>query len=138
MANSAADALSRYPFVQQEEFKELISAISTVQFNRQVLDAITSHYATDPFFSHVLANPDRYRFYVVEDGYIYQDGRLCILNHRPSKEMLLSLKHNDNNHFGYVKTLAALRETHFWQGMAKDVEQYVRTCSSCALNKSST
>ena len=51
---------------------------------------------------------------------------------------MIHREHDDNNHFGYVKTLAALRETYFWPGMVKDVEQYFRTCALCALNKSST
>ena len=38
-------------------------------------------------------------------------------------------------HFGRDKTLANIAKNFFWPGMTKDVEDYVRSCESCQVNK---
>ena len=39
-------------------------------------------------------------------------------------------------HLGVDKTVAKIKERFYWPGMYRDVEQWIRTCASCATRKS--
>lgn len=50
---------------------------------------------------------------------------------------LITLAHNSivGAHFGIVKTLEFLQRTFFWAKMAKNVREYIRSCSICKQTK---
>src|SRR5579859_1689497 len=54
------------------------------------------------------------------------------------REYLLSLHHDGQNHFGYEKTYEMITRDYFWPGLDKDVKKYIKSCESCARNKTST
>ena len=43
--------------------------------------------------------------------------------------------HNDVGHFGLERSLDLARCRFYWPGMAKDIEEWVRTCESCVLRR---
>jgi RNase H-like domain found in reverse transcriptase len=61
ISNSAADALSRYPYVQAKEEREgsTISAVSLVEFDPEVLRLVRASYPNDGLFAPVIKNPER-------------------------------------------------------------------------------
>jgi len=146
VTNSAADALSRYPHVQQPEKDHApaeslveVCLISTgAEVDSDVMDAIKAAYAEDRLFGPVIANPERYPAYSILEGLIYHTERLCIPSDRTVPEALLATYHDDQNHFGVSKTQGNLSRDFLWPGITSDVEAYVRSCGSCAQNKSST
>jgi hypothetical protein len=77
ISNSAADALSRYPYVQSQDEPEL-NAVSLVEFDRQILDNICKSYAENQLFGMVVKHPDWYPLYEFDDGLLFFEGRLCI------------------------------------------------------------
>ncbi|XP_072023286.1 uncharacterized protein [Amphiura filiformis] len=38
-------------------------------------------------------------------------------------------------HFGFHKTYASIRKRYFWRGMYKDIDNWIRSCVSCASRK---
>ena len=57
--NSAADALSRYPYVQSSE--DLTAcAISMMKFDNIILGNIRKYYKNDHLFGLVIKNPESY------------------------------------------------------------------------------
>lgn len=51
------------------------------------------------------------------------------------REIALKGVHNDVGHFGLERSLDLARCRFYWPAMAKDVEEWVRTCESCALRR---
>ena len=63
---------------------------------------------------------------------------MCILaSDRKTRETLLLLYHDIQNHFGRRKTRLVIARDYFWPGLDHDVEEYIRSCDSCARNKAS-
>jgi Reverse transcriptase (RNA-dependent DNA polymerase)/RNase H-like domain found in reverse transcriptase/Integrase zinc binding domain/Chromo (CHRromatin Organisation MOdifier) domain/Integrase core domain len=140
IANSAADALSRYPYIQHltPELQE-VNAISTLEFDPSILKSVKKSYVTDSRFGPVISNPEQYPLYHIEDGFIFYEGRLCIpKNDRKIRETLLALYHDHQNHFGIPKTRQSIAKDYYWPGLENDIDQYIKSCASCARNKSST
>jgi hypothetical protein len=146
ISNSAADALSRYPYAQAHELTSnydpisaYIDATSIVEFDEVILASVRDHYKNDTFFGPVTLHPERYPLYEFKDGLILFEGRLAIpSNDRESRNTLLALHHDAQNHFGVSKTAHAINRDYFWPGISRDVENYIKSCVSCARNKSST
>jgi hypothetical protein len=146
ISNPAADALSRYPYVQPKEGGEGIvvpaslSPISLVEFDPDILRSIHSSYSEDGLFASVIKNSERYPLFQLKDGLLYFENRLCIpANDRISREKLLKHHHDElGNHFALDKTCHSLMSEYYWPGIQKDIDLYIRSCVSCGRNKSST
>ena len=143
ISNSAADALSRYPYVQQNIAvpikEEYIDELSTFELDDKVLNSIREHCPSDNLFGPVIESPDQYPLYDIVDGLIYFEGRLAIpSNDRGTRNTLMELHHDKSNHFGQTKTIKSITRELYWPGVAADVETYIKSCTSCAQNKSST
>ena len=138
VSNSAADTLSRYPYVQGPGDDE-VQAISMVEFDTDILDSVKASYNDDKRFGPVISNPEQYPAYRVEDNLIFYEGRLCVpANDRSTRELLLKHHHDHQNHFSVDKTKHSISIDYFWPGLHCDVEKYIKSCGSCARNKSST
>lgn len=63
------------------------------------------------------------------------DWRLYVPN--DSRMEVLKSMHDDSvsGHLGASKTLARVKEKYYWPGLAKDINNYVRTCEACQVNK---
>ena len=139
ITNSAADALSRYPYVQSSDDLS-VCAISIVEFDSTILNDVKNSYKDDRLFGPVIKNPERYPLFQFEEGLIFFEGRLCIpTNDRASREKLLRTHHDHaGNHHAIDKTRKSIIIDYYWPGVQRDVESYVKSCPSCARNKSST
>ena len=135
VSNTAADALSRYPFAQVNE-------VLTVEISPAMIRRIKEAYQNDAFFTPILHHPNHYaQFYepLTPDGLLYtKTGRLCVPSCRMTQETLLQEHHDHENHYGAFKTRAKLARSYFWPTMTADVDKYIRSCSQCLRNKSST
>ena len=140
ISNSAADALSRYPYVQTKEEETSLSTVSLVKFDPDILQSVCASYPKDKLFAPVISHPERYPLFQLKEGLLYFEGRLCIpANDRVSREKLLKLHHDDlGNHFAVDKTRRSLMRDYYWPGIHKDVDLYIKSCVSCGRNKSPT
>jgi hypothetical protein len=94
ITNSAADALSCYPYVQTHD-EVPIAAISQVEFDSSILASIKKSYPDDKLFAPVIKNRERYPLFQFEEGLLFFEGRLCIpANDRVSREKLLRIHHH--------------------------------------------
>jgi hypothetical protein len=79
----------------------------------------------------------------LRDGVLYRKTRtgpqgqdVCqLVLPKSLREIALRGVHNDVGHFGYESSLDLARCRFYWPGMAKDVEEWVRTCESCTLRR---
>lgn len=116
-----------------------MNAVSLVEFDHEILNNIRKSYPDDKLFGAVIENPERYPLYQLKDGLLFFEERLCIpTNDRVSREKLLKLYHDDSNHFTVDKTRRSIMSDYYWPGVHKDVELYIKSCTSCGRNKSST
>ncbi|GAA5974074.1 hypothetical protein JCM8115_002312, partial [Rhodotorula mucilaginosa] len=77
--------------------------------------------------------------FVERDGLFFFEGdRLVVLNDPELREALLHDSHDALGHFGAKKSLAALSQSLYWAGMAKQVEEYVASCDGCQRHKART
>jgi len=78
ISNSAADALSQYPYIQTSD----VNAVFTIKFDSSILSSVKDNYEEDLLFGSVIKNPGNYPLYEVRDRLVFFEGRLCI----PSKD----------------------------------------------------
>jgi len=130
--NSAADALSRYPYIQQPQTDPTpsddlveVCLVTVAEVDSDITNAIKAAYPNDTLFGPVLANPGRYPGYVAHNGLIYYNERLCFSTDKAVRETLLATYYDDQNHFGTCKTQSNLSRDFLWPGIVNDVETYV-------------
>lgn len=71
------------------------------------------------------------------DGLLWSsDGAAWVPNDRELRTLLLQLTHDWAGHFGIDRTLRKLRQHCVWDGMTREVEDYCRSCVTCAIHKS--
>src|SRR5262249_5376608 len=62
-----------------------------------------------------------------------------IPRNREIREQLFQIAHDTLGHFGFDKAYATIRDSYYWPGMRKDLEEaYIPSCSKCQRNKSRT
>src|SRR5271154_3501466 len=116
ISNSAADALSRYPYVQPNEEREVfLSPVSLVEFDSHILHSVCTSYPDDRLFTPVIQNPEQYPLFQLEEGLLFFEGHLCIpAKDRISREKLLKLHHDElGNHFVVDKTRRSLMRDYY-------------------------
>ena len=72
-------------------------------------------------------------FTLSEDGILHLDGRLCVPNDEEMRKQILLEAHNTpySVHPGATKMYQDLRKHFWWNGMKKDVAEYVSKCLTC-------
>jgi hypothetical protein len=126
-----ADPLSRRPDHQAAILA--LQAMSTLQLDNDMLKDIRQGYKEDPYFK----TTDNLRDLDYSDGLYFLRGRLCV-PHLPQLKQQLIREHHDApfaSHPGIRRTLESLARYYVWPFMARDVQGYVLSCSSCQQNK---
>jgi len=72
-----------------------------------------------------------------EDGLLLKDGVVYVLADNGIKVRILEGHHDRRTagHLGQEKTLESVLRDYFWPGMRGFINEYVRTCDTCARNK---
>ena len=71
------------------------------------------------------------------DGLLWaSDGAVWVPDDRELKTLVVQLAHDWAGHFGISRTLRKVRQHCVWDGMTREVEDYCRSCVTCAVNKS--
>src|SRR3990170_8554643 len=105
------------------------SEIESYLKNGRILKDRTTKSASNKFANQC-------KRYLLSEGQLYhwtrKGGRNLVIQ-RHQYEPLMYLLHDDPTgaHFGTSIMLAKLRQKYYWPGMAKDVEEYVKTCYQC-------
>ena len=72
-----------------------------------------------------------------EDGVVYMEGRIYVLNNKKIKEEILKENHDlvDVGYLGQHRMLELLKRMYWWPGLKEDVKKYVQGCFKCQQNK---
>jgi hypothetical protein len=101
--------------------------------------AIRRGYATDAWFRHKNLN----RALVPKNDFWYLRSNpnvLVVPAVKEIRELFIREAHETpySGHFGTKRTLEALTIGYWWPGMRDEVEEFVKNCEKCQLNKSQT
>lgn len=141
--NVVSDALSRGHLPE-------ISAADNLTTTPDIdLDDVDAFYTR--MRSNILENPDKYPQWTVDEGYVYKfvpsESPLSsninywkLLIPKSQRNRILKSCHDEPTaaHFGFFKTFFRVVLSYYWPGMRKDILRYVRSCTVCASQKSST
>jgi len=72
-----------------------------------------------------------------EDGVVYIEGRIYVLNNKKIREEILKENHDsvDVRHPGQQQMLELLKRNYWWPGLKEDVKKYVQEYFRCQQNK---
>ncbi|PHJ26048.1 retrotransposon ty3-gypsy subclass [Cystoisospora suis] len=141
--NRVADALSRIPHGSETGGNPVVvAAMHHIMCNPSIRDRIVSAYECDSFSKSVLSrltNGARVKHFSLHDGIIWcaKHGGVRVYVPVTARVHIMRLFHDSltAGHPGAKKTLRAIRRKYTWQGMEKDVREYVSTCLKCQKNK---
>ena len=126
--NKGADALSRRYLL-----------LSTLESKVLGFEIIKGLYVQDEDFKeiHEKCASHPHGLFHLDHGFLFKGTRLCIPR-SGFRELLIQELHGGAlaGHFGIEKTCSMLKEHYYWPSMSKDVEHYVKRCSTCQQAKS--
>jgi transposase InsO family protein len=108
---------------------------------------IRGAYSNDVLFSKILSHPEQHARYSVEDGLIYTTNIAgskviavlgTLFEGRRVTEIAIDQAHRIVGHKAARKTRDYISRWFWWPTLAKDVEQFCKTCSICQTTKTST
>jgi len=72
-----------------------------------------------------------------EDGVVYMEGRIYVLNNKKIKKEILKENYNsvDVGHPEQHRMLELLKRIYWWPGLKEDVKKYIQGCFKCQQNK---
>ena len=72
-----------------------------------------------------------------EEGVVYMEGRIHILNNKKIREEILKENHNsvDVGHPEQQQMLELLKRNYWWPELKEDVKKYIKGCFRCKQNK---
>ena len=72
-----------------------------------------------------------------EDGVVYIEGRIYVLNNKKIQEEILKENHDsvDVGHPGQHRMLELLKRTYWWPGLKENIKKYIQECFKCQQNK---
>ncbi|WVY98421.1 hypothetical protein V8G54_030572 [Vigna mungo] len=128
--NRAADALSR---------KLQYSALSTVQFNEWdgLEDEIQANVRLRGIIQDLLKQHYSHLGFQLIKGRLYYKGRMVIPKNSSKIPLILKEFHDSalGGHSGFFRTYKRISGLLFWEGMKKEIQQYVLSCAVCQQNK---
>ena len=100
-------------------------------------------YGLDPTFQDILAKPNEFQNFEVEEHLVYlkksEQKLLCIpkieIQGRSACEIVISEAHSMLAHLGASKTLDYIRDHVWWKDMVSDVWAFCEMCHTCKISK---
>ncbi|GJW87713.1 ty3-gypsy retrotransposon protein [Tanacetum coccineum] len=131
-SNGGADGLSRcFNF-----------ALSTSQAS--IVEEIQAALAASPSMSSLISkvekDPVALSSYQVKNGFLYRKNRMVIPpeSKDPINKLLVEFHSSTlGGHAGFLRTYARIATYFFWQGMRRDIHNYIRSCQICQRAKTS-
>lgn len=112
---------------------------STLTIDVELVKKIQEGYVKDPWCQKLLSASKGMPELKIKDGLWFLGNRLIIPSGCGAREHIFQLTHDSLGHFGFFKCYENIRQSYFWPGMRKDLEEgYIPSCAECLRNKSST
>jgi len=125
--------------LQMELGSEFIRC-STLTISSDFLDSVRERQMLDVSLNRVreqLGSDEAKDFALGNDGILRFQGRVCVPDDVEVKRLIIEKGHKSrlSLHPGMTKMYQDLKETFWWQGMKKDVAQFVSACLTCQKAK---
>ena len=118
---------------------EMVKLKSTISINDSFVERCCTGYGTDKWCQKLLSTSRGMPELTIKDGLWFIGERMIIPGHSGLREEILKLAHDTLGHFGFYKSYENIRQSYFWPGMRKDLEEgYIPSCRECMRNKSFT
>ena len=115
------------------------STHTSLNIDDKLVNDILNGYSSDPWCQKLLSASKGMPELTVKDGLWFLGNRLIVPNGCGAREYIFQLTHDTLGHFGFFKSYENIRNSYFWPGMRKDLEEgYIPSCAECLRNKSST
>ena len=118
------------------ELELVIGGLENLTIQPTIFDGMKGSQALDPELGKIkeeILEGKESTFSLSEDGILHLDGRLCIPDDESIKKQVLFEAHETpySVHPGATKMYQGLKEHFWWNGMKKDVAEYVSKCLTC-------
>ena len=119
----------------------MVESLANLTIQPTIFDGMKRAQALDPELVHIMERireENETNFTLSEDGILHLEGRLCVPNDVDIRKQILSKAHDTpySVHPGATKMYQGLREHFWWNGMKRDVAEYVSKCLACQKVKS--
>ena len=124
-----------------------VNSISAIPTDLTLINDIHEIIKTDPFaldiLQHINGNlqgqpgtRSDYKKFSYVDGLLYRDGLLYVPD-TPARLKVLQTHHDSPlaGHFGVAKTLELITRNYWWPKLRPFVQDYIKTCDTCARVK---
>lgn len=129
--NKVADALSRREVVEFKAF--------TVHHMAELMqwEEVKQDDKLSLILQQIITNKDPPEGYNLRNGCLLFQGRLVLPKDSPRIPKLIAEFHNTpmGGHSGYLRTYKRIASVLFWEGMKKQVQEFVAKCTICQQNK---
>jgi RNase H-like domain found in reverse transcriptase/Integrase zinc binding domain len=146
--NILSDALSRPPNLsatelftgeerERQETDENIHlnnlSAASIQIDDSEKKSLINDYKSDPAFAEHVSEPKSP--FEARDGMLYKDGKLCVPIGK-FRQTLMPDAYDSivAGHLGIDKMIASIMNRFTWNGMSKDIAEYIRSCDRCQRN----
>jgi transposase InsO family protein len=115
----------------------LVALATVAKPESELTKMIVEAAKRDPQYTAKVATPPT--GITTSNGLLFDDQVLVVPDNKELRTRIISACHDEvtGAHLGRDKTLAAVKRTCTWPGLATDVERYVTTCDACQRNKPS-
>lgn len=129
VTNVVADALSRVDITAGY----FSLSMSHFIFLDELRQCLTDCQDFIDLLSNVLQLSTAHSDYKIHQDLIYFKGKIWLPSNCSFKQRLLQEFHNTPiaGHQGRLKTFMRLQDNFFWQGMRKDVNEFIAQCGVC-------
>ncbi|XP_031257652.1 uncharacterized protein LOC116115659 [Pistacia vera] len=131
--NRVADALSRRG--EQVEFDGL--SVSYFVGMEELEDAIQQHDKLRGIVQKLLLDPNGHPPFTLVGHHLLCNGRLVVPRKGAHIPFLLHEFHSSpiGGHSGFFRTFKRLSSVVYWEGMKRDIKEFVDSCAVCQQNK---
>ena len=118
------------------ELELIVGSLSNLTIQPTIFEGMKGAQLLDPQLVKIrddILEGKESTFSLSEDGILHLDGRLCIPDDESIKKQVLFEAHETpySVHPGATKIYQGLKEHFWWNGMKKDVAEYVSWCFTC-------
>jgi hypothetical protein len=134
--NVVADALSRLPHL----FDLQVVSIVRPDWVQEVLNSYTTGPRAQELLQELAIHSPNTAVYSLENGLIRHNSKLWIGNNTALQTKLVATFHSSalGGHSSTKATYQRLKNHFSWKGMKKNMEEFIKQCSTCQQAKHST
>jgi hypothetical protein len=119
----------------------------TVEQTVNIKGLVKDHYGDDPIFAKILAKPEHFKMFKVENGLIFMKNKndrevLCIPKVKHERQRLsmiiMESAHTALGHLAERKTVHYIKRWFWWPSMVSDIQQFCQSCETCQTTKGET